>query len=101
LDQEIHQTPIPEGLWEALENIAPFTEDLDRVFLHNGSISTSLVEGVGANVEVPDLHATGCFNIDQLKLLEGIATTVDLTDSMRPCLFYGDNVRGAIIGMRI
>jgi hypothetical protein len=36
-----------------------------------------------------------------LKLLEGVATHADFTRYPNPTLFFGDRLRGAIIGMRM
>ena len=101
LDVESNQKEIPEGLWEAVESLTPFVDDLGRIYFHNGSAATSLAEGEGASVEVPDLPAEGgCFHFKQLSLLAKNVKTIDFSSYPRPCLFYGDNLRGAIIGFK-
>lgn len=92
--------PVPEKFWEALESLDPFTEDLGKVFLSPGIISTSENNEVGAMVEVPELQAVGCYNARQLLLLKGVAEQVDFTAYPAPCSFVGDAIRGAVVGMR-
>jgi len=101
LEIESQQVPMPTELWAAVENLAPFVDDLGRIYFKNGSACTSLVEGDGAAIEVPGLPvAGGCFNFKQLLLLGKNIKTIDFTTYPRPCLFHGDNLRGAIIGFR-
>lgn len=100
LDVESVQLPVPEGLWQAVEDLAPFVDDLGRLHLAPGTISTGQTDGSGASVDLPALGVTGCFNAHQLSLLKGVVDTIALDGYPKPCLFYGDGVRGAIVGMR-
>jgi hypothetical protein len=46
------------------------------------------------------INAPPCvFNLKQLQKLETVATTIDFSLYPRPCIFYGDLIRGAIMGM--
>lgn len=99
-NKESNQFPIPEELYTCLEDLLPFVDSLSRVFFLNGCIATSQIEGEGASIDL-NYQAIGCFHIKQLLLLKGVANTVDLTQYPAPCLFYGDNLRGAIVGIRI
>ena len=100
LNQEATCIAMPETLWSAIDDLVPFVDELGRVFLSDGQVSTGRDKGIGAIVEVPEFKAEGCFNIKQLQLLGKVAQTLDVTSWPRPSLFYGDNIRGAIIGMR-
>lgn len=100
LDQPSNQQPIPEGLWQALEEIKPFVDEVGRAHLMPGEIATHLDEGIGAVVQLP-VTTTGCFHFEQLAMLESVATSIDLSLYPMPCLFYGDVIRGAIVGMRL
>lgn len=100
LDRETLQQPFPEGFFDALEDISSFADDLDRVFFVDGVVTTNPVDGEGASVAVEGLPQTGCFQIKQLLHLRDKATSIDLTQYPAPCNFYGDNFRGAIVGMR-
>lgn len=94
------QESVPETLWTAVEALAPFTDDLGRIHLLEGSISTETATENGAIMEVPGIRAGGCFNFKQLLLLKGVAITVDFSTFPKPCIFYGEKLRGAIVGMR-
>ncbi|HEY6020870.1 MAG TPA: hypothetical protein VIY48_13510 [Candidatus Paceibacterota bacterium] len=86
------------NLFEGLRAIAPFVNKLNEVYFDKGSLATHLDDGVGARYHVDGLPDRGCFVLEQLQLLEGVATKIDLSTYPAPCLFYGDNMRGAIVG---
>lgn len=92
--------PVPEGLWQGLEDLAPFADDLERVFIKDGSIATSRADGGGAEVELAGVNVPACFSLKQLRLLEGVALSIDLSSYPAPCAFRGERIRGAIVGMR-
>lgn len=101
LDVEANAIPFPENLFSAVETLLPFVDEVPKIhFAANGSIATSIHEGQGATVELPPFGATGVFNIHQFLLLAGVATRMDLTRYPAPCIFYGDRIRGALVGMR-
>jgi DNA polymerase III sliding clamp (beta) subunit (PCNA family) len=91
---------IPGTLFAALESVKPFCDKLGRVTFHEGAVCSSLVEGEGARFEVEGLDYNGSYQVDMMLSLNGVATSIDLTTYPRPCIFYGDRIRGAIIGMR-
>ncbi|QFR59683.1 hypothetical protein P6F33_gp82 [Pseudomonas phage Quinobequin-P09] len=43
----------------------------------------------------------GVYQIEMLKLLKDVAQKIDFSAYPNPCLFYGDRLRGAIVGMRL
>jgi hypothetical protein len=102
LDKPCNPTPIPSGMPYALDDLTIFTDDLQRIYFQKNKMSTKpVVTDTGAFFEVEGTPDTGCYNLSQLKLLMQVAHTVDWTlfpDS--PCLFFGDQLRGAIVGMR-
>ncbi len=100
LDQESNSADIPEGFFTALEDLTHFVGDTGALlFKEDGSITTSSTDGQGASVAVDPFGATGVYNIDQLKLLSGVAQRADF--SRTPAMFFGDALRGAIAGMRV
>lgn len=101
LNREHNATPVPEGFYSAVETLMQFTDKLERIYFHSGGAGTT-PEGQeeGAHVEIPGLHGEGCYNAKQLLCLRELANTVDFTAYPGPSLFFGDQVRGAIIGMR-
>jgi len=101
LDVQCNAKPITDTLYEALEVIKPFVDKLERVYITDNVITTTLVEGEGASYEVPEFHYEGVYQLRILNLLKGVAKTIDFSSYPKPCIFYGDNLRGAIIGMRL
>ena len=100
LNVQSNPAPVPDNFFEALESLAPFTDDLDRVFFVGDALATSIEKNEGAAVEVIGLPFQGCFQLKQLLSLKGVATQFDFQLYPKPCTFFGDDVRGAIVGIR-
>lgn len=92
--------PVPEGLFEAVRDVSPFVDDLGRIFFIGEGLSTC-DRGEGASMEVPGLFDQGCYHFKQLLLLEKVAKTIDFSTYPAPSIFYGDGVRGAIVGLKV
>lgn len=94
--------PPDTALFEACRTIRPFVDDMNRVHFTTGIVSTNRSYDIGAQVHVPSLKDVACFNVDQFLLLEGHAQYLDLSAwrDGKPCLFFGERIRGAIAGMR-
>lgn len=101
LNRASNPVPIEESFFDAVEEITPFVDDLGRVFLTPNEITTSLVEGMGADMEVSINVEQCCFHNKQLLILREVANSFDFMQYPSPCPFYGDNIRGVIIGIRI
>lgn len=103
LNKPFNPTPIPEGLFQGVKDISPFCDDLGRIFLSSTKISTSPPAhlDVGAVSEVPGLAVEdGCFHFEALASIEPVASKIDFSSYPAPCLFVGDKLRGAILGIR-
>ena len=87
--------------FEALEYLKPFSDKLGRVYFKDGIVRTNECENEGALYEIPEFSHEGIFQIEMLNLLEPIAKTIHFESSLLPSIFYGDNIRGAIAGMRM
>lgn len=92
-------SPVPEGLFAALETLAPFLDSTNRVFMNGDVVGTALEEG--ASVNVPGAPFTGCYNLKMLSLLKGIATLIGFEYYPNPVPIFGDKLRGAISGIRM
>lgn len=101
LDREGSPLLVPDGLWEAAASLVPFVDKLNRLYLQKGMVTTGHGEGAGASMEVPEVLHAGCFNVQHILLLKNVANTIDLAAHPAPCLFFGDNLRGALVGMRL
>ena len=89
-----------EEFFEAVEDISPFSEETNRVMFMNDTICTHADEGLGASVDFKGLPE-GAFNFKYLLKLNGLADAIDFSLYPRPCVFYGSDLRGAIIGMKM
>lgn len=103
LNEESNPVDIDPRLFVGLQKIAKRSDAMSRVFIKDGIISTVPFDGgdEGAQYAVPGLQCEGVYAIPMLQLLEKIAKKVDFTKYPKPCIFFGDKLRGAIIGMRM
>lgn len=94
--------PIDADIFVGLEMLKPFVDKYGRVYINNSVMSTTpeAAEGAHYELEDPSFALEGIYNIEMLLLLKGVATDVDFTTYPRPCMFFGNRLRGAIIGMR-
>lgn len=93
--------PFPTDFFSAVEEALPFAEKVQALYLTEGQLATDKeMGGAGAVIQVPELTATGCFNGGQLMKLKGVATAIDWSKYPKPCPFVGEDLRGAIAGMR-
>lgn len=100
LEREASPAALDPSFFRALDNVAPFVDDLGKVYFLEDSIATSTSKTIGAKVQLPGIKAGGVFHVKQLQLLEGLATSIDFAMYPAPCLFFGEKVRGAIVGIR-
>lgn len=99
LDKPSSAIPIDTRLFEGLETIKGFADGVGRVYIKDETLSTSPNAGEGATYDVPGLAMEGLYQIQMLNLLKGVATHADFGLYPKPCLFFGDRLRGAIVGM--
>lgn len=101
LDKPHDAQPFPEGFFEAAARLDAFVTKERRLYMRAGMLATSAHDGEGATMTLDNFWQTGCYYLDQMVKLDGIATSIDFSLYPAPCLFFGDMLRGAIIGMRI
>ncbi len=97
-----NQHPFPEGFFEALERLAPFADELGRVYLLGSLVSTSATPELnGTCIEVPDLFmiGKGIYNIHALLKMRGAVQTIDFEMYPKPVPFFGAAARGIIVGL--
>lgn len=90
--------PFPPDYFTELRRLDAFAGKENRIYLRGGIIATSAHEGDGALVELDDFGGVGVHLLAQMLKLEDVATSIDFSLWPRPCLFFGDMLRGAIIG---
>lgn len=91
---------IPENFFAALREIQPFVDDLERVHIHEGIVATGGDLAVATTSEVEGLTGSGIYNINQLLLLEKVATKFNFQAWPAPAIFYGGKMRGSVVGMK-
>lgn len=99
LDAEANPQPLPEGFFDIIEELVPFVNESNSVYLDGTRITTDLNEEFGTSFDIA-VHEEGCFNAKAMVSLSQIATRMDLTMYPKPLVFTGDKVRGVIIGRR-
>jgi hypothetical protein len=101
LDAPSNPTPLPEDFFTGLATIKGMTDGAARVYMMDNALRTHIDPEEGGAVYEIDLPSEGLYNMHMLSLLEGVVKTIDFTRYPQPALFFGDNIRGAIIGMRM
>lgn len=99
LDKPSNPQAIDERIFEGLDVIKPFADKLGRVYFANETMKTHTDDAEGAAFEIQGFPFEGVFRIEMLALLKGVANVIDFSAYPAPCLFYGERLRGAIIGM--
>lgn len=99
LEHECNMQPVDQRIFKGLEALQSFVDNVGRVFIKDGVMRTHDEQDIGASFEIEDLPVNGLYQIKMLNLLKSVATVADFTRYPEPTLFYGDRLRGAIIGM--
>lgn len=100
LDHISDQKIIDPRIFEGIQAIKPFADQMGRVLFSEGLMHTHPELGEGATYDLQGTNIKGVYQIEMLKLLEGVAKTADFSRYPDATLFIGENLRGAIIGMR-
>jgi DNA polymerase III sliding clamp (beta) subunit (PCNA family) len=100
LDRPNAATPVPSAVFDAVERLIPFVEEIGYVYLTGGNVKTSMAPDSGASVDLDDFGGAGIFNAKQFLLLRDVAERIDFAHWPAPCLFFGDKCRGALVGAR-
>lgn len=101
LEAECSPVDIDQQFFDALEELLPFTDELERIFLQPDRLTTSTELNDGASIEIENYAEVGCFNAKQLLSLRRIVQKADFKRYPRPVPFFGGNLRGAIVGIRM
>jgi|TARA_Y100000310_G_scaffold4047_1_gene4959 hypothetical protein len=92
---------IDPNLFKSLEEIKPFLEFNRRVYFNEGNVSTTPDDETGTIITTPASPGKGCYNLDQLLLINKVANRFDFRSYPDPCYFYGDKLRGMIVGIML
>jgi len=97
LNEDCDPKPLPDELFNGANAISKFASG-DKVYFRNGSMCSSPHDEEGATYQVQGLAENGKYNIEALKLLQGVATQADFDRYPKNALFFGENIRGVLIG---
>ena len=100
LNSEKAPVSYPAELWAALNTVKPFVNGAGEVYFRQGGLATEDTDASGADVEINGFNGFGCFNVEQLLLLEKVAEKITFEPYPKPCPFFGKMLRGVIVGMR-
>lgn len=100
LDRPSNPMPLPADFFSGLATIKAMADGASRVYMTQGALRTNLDPNEGAAYEL-DLPGEGLYNLNMMALLESVVTTIDLSPYPGPALFFGQNLRGAIVGMKM
>lgn len=99
LERNSNQQPVDTRIFGAMEKLKKFTDKLGRIYFTDGVAHTMTDPEDGMCYRMEGSHMSGVYHREMLCLLDGLATTADFTTWPKPCIFQGDRLRGAIIGM--
>jgi DNA polymerase III sliding clamp (beta) subunit (PCNA family) len=94
-------TPVNTELFDGIDALLKMADGSKRIYIKDGLLRTHLEEFTGGVYEMDGLNFEGCYNLAKMALLRGVVTHADFTLYPGPCLFFGERLRGAIIGMRM
>ena len=103
-DQDCYEADaITEEVWNGVEQILPLADketcavyvSADCATTHEGDKGAAVSYGKVFRVDKPAI-----LNIEQFHALRGVAKTIKLSTYPKPCPFFGDGIRGSIIGIR-
>ena len=99
LDKESSPINLDPKVFEALATIKPFMDGIGRVYFKDGNIRTHLDENEGASYDVENFPFIGIYTSENLMNLKDSVKTIDWSTYPKPCLFFGERLRGALVGM--
>lgn len=96
---------LPGDFFDGLNKIAPFVSEghHNGIYFRDGGLATAGAGSQeGAVMEIEGIPDGPVFNIKALRMLDGLIDKIDFAMYPRPCIFYGgNNMRGAIMGMKL
>lgn len=100
LDKPHNASPIDARLFVAMDKLKKLSDKMGRMYITDGVVHTHDSQDEGSAYAL-----SGCdvkraiFSREMFTLLNGLATEIDLHAWPKPCLFFGERLRGAIVGM--
>lgn len=99
LEIESNPQPVAEGFFEALGTLQKFLEESSKCWILPDRIATVDAEDVGAMVEIETGVERVIVNAKILATLQDTLTSIDFSLYPKPMPFFGEKLRGVLIGM--
>lgn len=104
LDKESFPQSLPATFWEAIGTLSRFADEAGKVTIQAGEILAGEIASDSepvASITIEDFNISKpcLFNIKDFMKIKNILQTIEFK-SGEPCLFYGEKIRGAIVGYR-
>lgn len=99
LNQRSNPWPLPELFYKGLDAIMSFSEN-GIVYFTPNVLRSHPSDGIGASYEITGLPGGVAYNAKHLKIVEPYVKTIDFVGADGISYFFGENVRGAITGVR-
>jgi hypothetical protein len=97
LEQDSNPWPLPQGFFDGLRKIQSLADDKIVRFTETGFVVRDANKVDSGSFDIEGLPPGLSFNIEYLLLLEPVFKQVDFAHKT---LFFGENARGAIMGLR-
>ncbi len=102
LEKTHNAKTINPEIFVAADSIKDFCNEINGVYFKKNTISATVLHGeTSASYNIDNFNFEGAYNYDVLMSLKKCnVQTIDFSTYPEPCIFYGDNFRGAIIGLK-
>lgn len=102
INKEGNVQPLNKELFDGLQYLKPFVDATSRVYINGDVLTTCETNNEeGSSYTIDGFNVNGIYSLPMLMCLKNHVESIDWTMYPKPCLFYGKNLRGVIIGMKL
>lgn len=98
--ENLNPWPLPEGFFEGINKIQSLSDDKIVYFDKTGLIVKDAQKKQSGSYDVEGLKVGLAFNMDYLAIIESVFKQVDFDSGTNKAVFFGENARGALMGVR-
>lgn len=98
--QQVNPWPLPQGFFDGIRKIQSLSDDKIAYFDESGFSVKDAQKNQAGSFEIEGLHKGLAFNMDYLSIVEPIFKQVDFETEPGKAVFFGDNSRGMLMGVR-
>lgn len=96
----VNPWPLPEGFFEGIRKIQSLSDDKIAYFDAAGFTVKDAQKNQAGSYEIEGLKQGLAFNMEYLSIIEPIFKQVDFEAEPGKAVFFGENARGALMGIR-